>query len=190
MRTEDMTTRSSSGWMWLLAAILGLLAIWGLYAAYGRRAADFVSRTLPGGVQLQYLRSGVEGKLLNFIEDSSMTVDKDAWFEFDRLKFETDSATIKPESQAQLNNIASIMTAYPNVHIKVGGYTDSSGDAQANLKLSQDRADSVVRELTTLGVSPDRLSAQGYGMEHPIADNSTAEGRAQNRRVAMRVVAK
>ena len=63
-------------------------------------------------------------------------------------------------------------------------------DAQANLKLSQDRANSVVGELTALGVSADRLSAEGYGMEHPIADNSTAAGRAQNRRVAIRVVEK
>lgn len=190
MRTTEATTRSSSGWMWLLAALLGLLAIWGLYSAYGNRAADYVSRTLPGGVQLQYLRTGVEGRLLNFIEDPAMTVDKDAWFDFDRLLFQTESATIKPESQAQLSNIASIMKAYPNVHIKVGGYTDSSGDPQANMTLSRDRADSVVRELTSLGVSPDRLSAEGYGMEHPIADNSTVAGRSQNRRVAIRVVEK
>jgi len=190
MRTTEATSRGSSGWMWFLAALLGLLAIWGLYSAYGRRTVDYVSRTLPGGVQLQYMRTGVEGKLLNFIEDPTMTVDKDAWFDFDRLLFETDSATIKPESHVQLNNIAAIMQAYPSVHIKVGGYTDSSGDAQANLKLSQDRAGSVVRELNSMGISPERLTAEGYGMEHPIADNSTAEGRAQNRRVAIRVVEK
>jgi outer membrane protein OmpA-like peptidoglycan-associated protein len=190
MRTTQSTTRSSSGWMWLLAVLLGVFAIWALYSSYGRRGADFISRTLPGGVQLQFLRTGVEGKLLYFIEDPTMTVDKDAWFDFDRLTFETDSATIKPESEAQLNNIASIMKAYPNVHIKVGGYTDTSGDSQANLALSQARADSVVRELTRLGVPPDRLSAEGYGMEHPIADNSTVAGRAQNRRVSIRVVEK
>jgi len=190
MRTTETTARSSSGWIWLMAALLGVLVIWGLYSAYGRRGADYVSRTLPGGVQLQYLRTGVEGKVLNFIEDSTMTVDKETWFDFDRLLFETDSATIRPESQAQLNNIASIMKAYPNVHIKVGGYTDNSGEPQTNMTLSQDRANSVVRELTSKGVPSDRLSAEGYGMEHPIADNSTVAGRAQNRRVAIRVVEK
>ena len=112
------------------------------------------------------------------------------WFDFDRFQFETNSAVLKPESFAQLTNIAAILKTYPAVHVKIGGYTDSSGDAAANLALSQNRAESVMQELNKLGISPDRLSSEGYGGEHPVADNATEAGRTQNRRVAIRVTEK
>jgi len=76
------------------------------------------------------------------------------------------------------------------VAIKIGGYTDNVGDPQANLKLSQERADAVMADLVKLGVDPGRLKAEGYGQEHPIADNSTQEGRAKNRRIDLRVTSK
>jgi outer membrane protein OmpA-like peptidoglycan-associated protein len=82
------------------------------------------------------------------------------------------------------------MKAYPTAHIKIGGYTDNSGDASSNLGLSQQRAESVMQQLTTLGIAPDRMEAKGYGEQHPIADNSTEEGRARNRRVAVQVTQK
>jgi K(+)-stimulated pyrophosphate-energized sodium pump len=76
------------------------------------------------------------------------------------------------------------------VHVKVGGYTDNTGDAQYNLRLSQDRADNVVAELVSLGIASDRLEAQGYGEQYPVADNGSPEGRAKNRRISMRVTQK
>ena len=82
------------------------------------------------------------------------------------------------------------MKAYPNVHIRIGGYTDNQGDAASNLKLSQDRADNVMHEIIVLGVDPSRMDAKGYGEDHPVADNSTDAGRAQNRRISMRVTQK
>ena len=153
-------------------------------------ATDYISRALPGGVQLRYLRTGIEGKLMAFIEDAGQSVDNATWFDFDRLLFETDSAILKPESRDQLRNIAEIMKAYPNVAVRIGGYTDSSGDAAANLRLSQDRANSVRQELMGLGIAGERLTAEGYGQEQPVADNATEAGRAQNRRVALRVTQK
>jgi outer membrane protein OmpA-like peptidoglycan-associated protein len=150
----------------------------------------FVVRTLPGNVLLNIPQNGVEARLLAFIQDPSKGVDLVTWFDFDRLLFNTDSATLRPESQEQLANIAAILKAYPNVHIKIGGYTDNTGDPQRNLRLSQDRADAVMADLIALGVSRDRLEAQGYGDQFPVADNSTAEGRAKNRRVSMRVTQK
>src|SRR5262249_32007068 len=69
----------------------------------------------------------------------------------------------------------------------VGGYTDNTGDPGANQKLSQDRATAVFTELVTLGVPAQRMSAEGYGQQYPVADNSTDSGRAQNRRIALRV---
>jgi outer membrane protein OmpA-like peptidoglycan-associated protein len=151
---------------------------------------DFVTRRLPGNVDLNVPQMGVESRLLAFIQDPAKNVDEITWFDFDRLLFNTNSAQLRPESQEQLGNIAAILIAYPDVHIKVGGYTDNTGDSESNLKLSQDRADGVVGELITLGVQPDRLEAQGYGDQYPVAANSTEEGRTQNRRISMRVTQK
>lgn len=150
----------------------------------------FFSKKLPNGVELSIPEFGVENKLIAFIEDAQLPVDDKTWFSFDRLTFETGKATLKPESQEQLKNIAEILKAYPKVSIKLGGYTDNTGDPQANLKLSQQRADTVKADLVKLGIDASRLEAEGYGQEHPVADNSTEEGRAQNRRIDMRVTAK
>jgi outer membrane protein OmpA-like peptidoglycan-associated protein len=188
--------RPSRTWWWLIPALLliPLLAYWAYRARHPVvpvvQLNHFIIRTLPGNVSLRIPDSGVEGRLLAFIQDPTKTVEPAAWFDFDRLLFDTDSATLRPQSREQLWNIAAILKAYPNVHIKIGGYTDNSGDAQRNLKLSQDRADSVRAELIALGISPDRLEAQGYGQQFPVADNSTEEGRAKNRRVSMRVTQK
>ena len=147
----------------------------------------FFQTSLPSGVILNIPQNGIENKLLIFIKDPSAQVDKETWFDFDRLLFDTNSANLQPSSQEQLQNIANILKAYPNVHIRIGGYTDNQGDAAANLKLSQDRADNVMHEIIIIGVDPSRMDAKGYGEEHPAADNSTDAGRAQNRRISLRV---
>jgi len=156
------------------------------WAALGK----FFSKKLPSGIELNIPELGVENKLIAFIEDVQKPADDKTWFSFDRLTFETGQATLKPESQEQLKNIAEILKAYPNVTIKLGGYTDNTGDPQANLRLSQQRADAVIADLVTLGVDTGRMKAEGYGQEHPVADNSTVEGRAKNRRIDIRVVSK
>ena len=156
------------------------------WAALGK----FFSKKLPSGIELNIPELGVENKLIAFIDDAQRPVDEKLWFSFDRLTFETGQATLKPESQEQLKNIAEILKAYPKVTIKLGGHTDSTGDPQANLKLSQQRADAVMADLVKLGVDAGRMKAEGYGKEHPVADNSTEEGRAKNRRIDIRVVSK
>jgi OmpA-OmpF porin, OOP family len=199
---------SLPAWLWLFALPLLIpLLLWLFNREHVRQvsqaapavterpiaAADlgeFVVRRLPDDVNLNIPGLGVESRLLTFIQDPSKNVDEVTWFDFDRLSFNTDSAQLRPESQEQLRNIATILTAYPDVHIKVGGYTDNTGDSQSNLKLSQDRADGVVAELISLGIEPDRLESQGYGDEHPAADNSTEEGRARNRRISVHVTQK
>ncbi len=149
-----------------------------------------VKRQLPDNVELSVPEKGVEVRLLEFIKDPSKPADQTSWFDFDRLLFNTASTTLQPQSQEQLQNVAAILKAYPNAHIKVGGYTDNTGDAAQNLKLSQGRAESVVAGLVGLGVAANRLEAKGYGEQHPVADNSTDEGRAKNRRVSMLVTQK
>jgi len=144
---------------------------------------------LDNGKELSVAMTGVEGKLLDFIKSDNV-VDKTTWFYFDRLTFETGSATLKPESQEQLKNVAEVMNAYPNVNVKLGGYTDNTGNANANLKLSNDRAQSVKAELVKMGIADSRLEAEGYGQQYPVASNDTDEGRAQNRRISVRVTKK
>jgi len=151
---------------------------------------DFVKRTLPNNVVLNVPENGVETRLLAFIQDSGATPDRTPWFDFDRMVFDTGSARLRPESQEQLDNVAAILLAYPNVRVKVGGYTDDVGGTEQNLRLSQSQANSVVAELVRKGVSPERLDAEGYGEQYPISDNSTEEGRAKNRRVSMRITEK
>jgi OOP family OmpA-OmpF porin len=99
------------------------------------------------------------------------------------LRFDTGSSKLRPESQEELNKIASMLSADPNFHMKASGYTDDVGNADQNLQLSQHRANSVVAALVHKGISANRLMAEGYGEQNPIADNSTTEGRAENRRV-------
>ena len=187
--------RPSRGLWWIIPLLLLPLL---LYLGYRAKHPvvptvqlnRFVIWRLPDNVSLSIPQNGVEARLLAFIQDPSTSVEPATWFDFDRLLFNTDSATLRPESREQLRNIAAILKAYPNTRIKIGGYTDNSGDVQHNLSLSQARAEGVMSELIALGISPDRLEAQGYGDQFPVADNSTEEGRAKNRRVSMRVTQK
>lgn len=148
------------------------------------------SVALPDGATIEVGENSAEAKLIAFIEDSAQEVNSTTWFSLDRLYFETGKSTLKPESREQLSNIASIMKSFPNVKLKIGGYTDDTGSAETNLKISNDRAQATMKDLVGLGVSADRLEAEGYGSEHPVADNATAEGKAQNRRIDVRVTAK
>ena len=149
-----------------------------------------MDKALASGITLNIPENGIENNLLKFIEDKSKAVDKTTWFDFDRLTFETGKSSLKPESAEQLKNIAEILKAFPDVNVKVGGYTDNTGDANANLKLSGDRAAAVKSELIKLGIDDARLESEGYGVEHPIASNDTEEGRATNRRTSVRVTKK
>lgn len=151
---------------------------------------EFIKRKLPDGTELNIPRLGIENKLIDFIEDPSRPVDKTSWFDFDRLTFDTGKATLQTSSSEQLQNIAAILKAYPKVKVKIGGYTDNTGNKQSNLKLSQDRATNVMHDLVQRGIDSSRLEAKGYGEEHPVADNATEEGRQRNRRISLLVTAK
>src|SRR5215469_955993 len=151
---------------------------------------DMMKVKLPDGSELNVHSRGVEARLVSYLNDSSAPVSDNTWFDFDRLLFDTGRATLQPASQEQLTNIAEILKAYPQVQIRIGGYTDNTGDPAANLQLSQQRADNVMAELTRLGVDPSRMNAKGYGDENPVADNSTEEGRQKNRRISLRVIEK
>ena len=97
--------------------------------------------------------------------------------------FDTGRYTLKPNTQISLAKVSGILQAYPGLKVQVEGYTDSVGSDQYNQKLSENRADAVRDFLVTQGVQTDNISATGYGKAKPVADNATAQGRAQNRRV-------
>ena len=198
--SPGLSTGASSN-KWLAAAIVALLAVIGLYAMFGRSGGTiegtpgavgttgYIDRVLPDGTSLRFPAESTEARFLAFLEGGT-PVDSDTWYEFDRTTFETDSATLRPQSREQLANVAAILKAFPSARVTIGGYTDNSGDAGANLKLSQSRAETVMNQLRDMGVASSRLAAEGYGNQHPIADNSTADGRARNRRVALRATQK
>jgi OOP family OmpA-OmpF porin len=104
-----------------------------------------------------------------------------------RVFFATDSAVLAPESTDTLDYGVATLKKYPELIIEVAGHTDSTGSPQHNLLLSQRRAEAVMKYLQEHGVS-NKMTAQGYGMSDPIADNRTKDGRQENRRVGLRIV--
>lgn len=99
------------------------------------------------------------------------------------INFANNSADIAAVSENELDHYADFLTKYPNYSAKIVGYTDSRGSAKYNQKLSQKRAEAVVKALVQRGVKPSQLKSSGMGEAKPIADNATADGRAQNRRI-------
>jgi OmpA-OmpF porin, OOP family len=100
-----------------------------------------------------------------------------------QIQFETGSAVIKPESYKLLDEILASSVVAEGLKVGVYGHTDNVGGAQSNQKLSEDRANSVKSYLLSKGLAEQRIESKGFGPARPIADNTTAAGRAQNRRV-------
>jgi outer membrane protein OmpA-like peptidoglycan-associated protein len=147
-----------------------------------------------GGAITNVGASSTESYLFRFLSDPQVQVDTvdltRGWYNFDRVYFEAGKATLTPESVSQLRNIATLLRAYPNVRIKLGGYTDDTGTYKVNKALSEARARTAWASLVEMGVSPSRLDARGYGPNYSIASNATEEGRAQNRRLSVKVLQK
>ncbi len=99
--------------------------------------------------------------------------------------FDTGKYTLKPDAKEKLARVSGILLAYPDLKLQVEGYTDNVGGEEYNMKLSQQRAEAVQTYLTSNGVQAQNVTATGYGLADPVADNSTASGRAQNRRVQL-----
>jgi OOP family OmpA-OmpF porin len=99
------------------------------------------------------------------------------------VEFDFDKSIIKKGYYQDIDNLAGVMKQYPDLNVVIEGHTDSVGTAAYNKKLSQQRAEAVKKYMVENGIDANRLKAQGFGEDKPIASNKTKEGRQQNRRV-------
>jgi outer membrane protein OmpA-like peptidoglycan-associated protein len=149
--------------------------------------ADAVARAmksveLPGGVKIDAPDTGFIASLVAYLKGSDPT---GRGIAFDELSFDTGSATLQPKSNEQLGQLAGVLKAFSSAEVSVNGYTDNTGDAAANKKLSEDRANTVKNALVGMGVPAARVTAAGFGADNPVAPNDTETGRAKNRRVEL-----
>lgn len=150
----------------------GIGAAAGGYAGYrmDEQIRDLEEVTAGTGVDVGQTPNG-DGILVNFPD----------------VTFATNSTTISSAMRNTLDGVAGSMVQYPNSLIDVMGHTDSTGSEQYNLDLSRRRAESVANYLTGRGVARARIETIGYGEQYPVADNTSETGRAQNRRVEIRI---
>ncbi|MBC6606834.1 OmpA family protein [Hymenobacter sp. BT188] len=146
------------------------------------------------GTRLMVGSNSTEHKLYQFLASDVAQVDSvnrtKGWISFDRVYFAPSSATLTPESQQQLQNVAAILKNFPRAKVRIGGYTDNSGSFAGNMKMSEDRANAAMAVLVDMGIDATRITSKGYGQKIPIASNDTEDGRALNRRISLRVTRK
>lgn len=115
-------------------------------------------------------------------------IDPPKEFVLENVYFDTGKSRLKPESNSALNNLVEVLKAKSSMQIEIQGHTDNAGAEEANLKLSQDRAEAVKTYLVSKGIAESRIQAKGYGSAQPVADNASAEGKAKNRRTSLKVI--
>lgn len=111
------------------------------------------------------------------------------WFLVENIFFNSESSDLKPESEAAIQQLYQLLNAYPTMRIKIGGYTDNTGNESTNMKLSKLRAETVKLQMMELGIAADRMEAEGYGSANPLCEaNDTDECKAMNRRIGVRIL--
>ncbi len=157
---EEGTKKKLSIWAWLLPLLL-LLAL------------------------LAYFLTRHKSEPATTMAPVSQTAPVAALPDLGTVHFDTDKATLTPEGQATLQRAAEAMKANPNAHLRLEGYTDSTGDTSHNLDLSQQRAMTVANFLKGQGIDGSRLTGGGFGPSNPADTNNTSSGKADNRRVEL-----
>ena len=158
------------------AAVKGDKAVWAVVNAYN---TQFVGLSI---VEKEAMRQDVVADAASFASGLKDTGHVAVY----GIYFDTGKSDVKPESDAALKEIAKLLSQEPKLKLYVVGHTDSVGQFDANMKLSQARAEAVVKVLTTKhGVAAARLRAAGAGPTSPVASNATEEGKAKNRRVEL-----
>ncbi|MFK7807431.1 MAG: DUF937 domain-containing protein [Saprospiraceae bacterium] len=151
-------------------------------------AANTVSEAAKKALDNVKFAAGSAGeKLSNVLGSGKAKVGETIVFQ--NLTFKTGSAEIDPTTATEVMNLAQVLKAYPNIKVEIGGHTDNTGDSANNLTLSNNRASSVAKYLVREGgIDRNRITTFGYGDGKPVADNGTEEGRAQNRRIELKIV--
>lgn len=154
----------------LTGAAIGAAAGGGIGYAMDRQEEKLRAQTKNTGVELQ--RSG---DTLNVVLPGD-------------ISFDTGSSIVKASFRPPLDSVAQSLVEYPDSQIQVYGHTDSVGTHALNMRLAQDRAQAVANYLQSRGVNANRINVIAIGPDNPVADNATAEGRAKNRRVEIKIV--
>lgn len=155
-------------------------------------STNSINVTLPNGITLNALKGGIEDKLVSFLSTDYKALGADSlkklWFDFDNLTFKTGSAELTTESMKQLENMVAILKAFPSVKVKIGGYTDKTGNEDSNVKLSASRANTVKTELVKAGVGTQVTDAEGYGSKFAnYAADAPETDRVKDRHVSVNV---
>jgi OOP family OmpA-OmpF porin len=185
---------------WVVAAAVAVAALFGLRRCDAERpaaeegapaamVADPLDQTveLPRGIIIVVRQGSAVDAARRYLATAEPPGRR---FVIDNLVFDEASNQLTGESQQTIDGIAGAMKAWPETRIRLIGFTDDTGDAMANVALSQARAEAVKRALIESGVEAERIEVEGRGEAEPIAPNDTEEGRAQNRRVELEVTAK
>jgi OmpA-OmpF porin, OOP family len=177
------------GWLVPLLVLAAALFAWRSCSNPGIQGPRMASISLPCGTVLSVQEGMFTYNVANFMmkgADSELP----KRFVFDHLNFDSASTNLTPDSNQTVTDLVAIMKCYPNMNIQLEGHTDSTGDADANKKLSVDRAEAVKAVMVSAGVDPNRISTTGWGQEKPIASNDTEDGKAKNRRTELVVTKK
>jgi outer membrane protein OmpA-like peptidoglycan-associated protein len=142
---------------------------------------------LPGGKTVDLQPQTLNYELQAFLASGAAAP---RTFTFDKLNFDTASATIRADDQPTLSALSQILAAYPNAVVRLVGYADARGSDAANAKLGADRAGAVAKALTATGIDAKRISTASGGDANPVASNATAGGQFQNRRTELVVTSK
>nr|WP_294395207.1 OmpA family protein [uncultured Sphingomonas sp.] len=142
---------------------------------------------LPNGQSIDLAPNTLNYDLQRYLGSNEATPKT---FQFDKLNFETGSAAIRAEDQANVDALAQILAAYPKARVQIVGYTDARGAAPTNAQLGQQRADSVTTALTAKGIDKTRIESVSGGEANPTDTNATTQGQFENRRTELVVTAK
>ena len=150
-------------------------------AAVGGTAGALIGRKMDK--QAEELRRDLEGAQVERVgEGIKITFDSG-------ILYAVNSAELQANAKTELSQLATTLKKYPDTNILIEGHTDNTGTREINQPLSERRAQSVATYLSSMGVDRTRMTTQGYADSQPVADNSTAAGRAQNRRVEIAIFA-